>query len=325
MREPPHQPRLTTPVEGHPPHRRIALGDPLLSMGSCFSEFIARNLVESRLPCLVNPAGTLYHPLAMAALLERILAGEPYRREELFRHEGLWHSSGHHGSFSHPHREEALAGMNRALAEAVDLLPRCRWLLLTFGTAWGWFPAGKKEAPPVANCHRLPAARFDRRLVPAGEIERTWRTLAERLRAVNPELGILFTVSPVRHRPSSPPENSLAKAELVIAVHRLTTSLGQADYFPAYEIMLDELRDYRFYGPDLVHPDGTAQRILMQRFVDNHLDDRAREFLARMAAVRRDENHRPRFPGTPAGTRFAEKLAARREALRRDFPEVEWD
>lgn len=276
--------RLFTTVEVPALPFNIGLEEGVAALGSCFADAIGVRLEEGGFRVERNPFGTLYNPASLASALERIMECREVGPGDLVQHEGLWHSWHHHGSFSQPTAEATLEVCNRRIRQAHKALREARLLLLTFGTAYVYrlaspsHPAphaGVGDATPqvVANCHKLPSALFERRCMSVEEIAAIWHPLLERLVAFNPQIITLFTVSPIRHMADGAHGNQLSKATLLLAVENLvspspagTAGSGARFYFPAYEIVMDELRDYRFYGPDLAHPTALAEDIVYDRF-----------------------------------------------------------
>ena len=238
----------------------------IVSLGSCFSDEIGRRLQEGGFCIEQNPFGTLYNPASIASALRRIMYDEEICEEDLVKHEGLWHSWHHHGSFSRPTAGECLSVCNNRIHQAHAALKNASLLMVTFGTAWvyGLVANGGKT---VANCHKLPQEIFVRRRMTVDEIVTLWQPLLQELSTFNPQLSILFTVSPIRHIGDGLHDNQLSKGTLLLAVDQLASfSNTSLSYFPSYEIVLDELRDYRFYGPDMVHPSELAVEVVWQRF-----------------------------------------------------------
>ena len=191
----------------------------MMLLGSCFSEEIGRKLVEHKFRVEINPFGILYNPLSVSHAIERIITGEPFTSEELFFHNGMYHSPMHHGAFSSSCREQTLQMINQRYERAVALLPQTDLLLITFGTAWVY--RRKEDQQIVANCHKLPADHFNRSRMTVAEIAQVWEDLINRLLQLNPGMKLIFTVSPVRHLKDGAHENQLSKAVLLLAIEQL--------------------------------------------------------------------------------------------------------
>lgn len=264
--------KLQTVVDIKPSEWKIGYEDKVLLVGSCFADSIGQMMAQRGLHVTCNPFGTLYNPVSIANALKSQIT---IQRKQIDRndisqipivfYDGLWHSMAHHGSFSRSTEEETRA----AVAESVEVMQRAlkeaNVVIVTFGTAWVYEMDGRA----VANCHKLPAERFTRRRLSADEIVEIWRPIV----AQYPDKHWLFTVSPIRHIKDGLHENQLSKATLLQAVEQIVNGQSQManhkwHYFPSYEIMLDELRDYRFYAEDLVHPSPVAIQYIWERFAE---------------------------------------------------------
>ncbi|MBR4505671.1 MAG: GSCFA domain-containing protein [Bacteroidales bacterium] len=247
---------------------RLDFASGIVSLGSCFADEIGSRLHNGGFCIEQNPFGTLYNPASIAAALHRIVDDSEITEADLVQHEGLWHSWHHHGSFSRATKEECLQACNSHIHQAHTALKEASLLMVTFGTAWVF----EHDGAVVANCHKLPPQQFVRRRMDINEIESLWQPLLKELHAYYPTLNILFTVSPIRHMADGAHGNQLSKSTLLLAIDQLTTqaitqSSNQAiAYFPSYEIVLDELRDYRFFAADMAHPTPLAVDIVWDRF-----------------------------------------------------------
>ena len=231
--------------------------DLVVMMGSCFAENIGRKLEENKFSVDINPFGTLYNPASVAEGLRMLLRPEYFTPGDLFQHEGIYHSFTHHSRFSAPSEEECLGHINSRLSESSDFLRKATRLVITLGTAFVY--RLKSDGRIVSNCHKLPEKMFDRQRLSTQEIVEDWKPLLLALWEQNPALKILFTVSPIRHWKDGAHENQLSKATLLLATDALQKDYpGRIAYFPAYEILMDELRDYRFYADDMLHPSPLA-------------------------------------------------------------------
>lgn len=264
---------LFTSVEVAPMGCSFGLEDGVVTLGSCFADAIGTRLEEGGFRVERNPFGTLYNPLSLAEALERIVDCREITSDDLVQHDGLFHSWHHHGSFSRPTVEECLAVCNSRIRQAHSALREARVLMLTFGTAYVFSltsdSAEEGNGMVVANCHKLPPRHFARRRISVEEIVGRWQPLLQKLITYNSELITILTVSPIRHMADGAHGNQVSKATLLLAVEELVSIFNSQfpiSYFPAYEIVLDELRDYRFYGPDLSHPSALAEDIVYDRF-----------------------------------------------------------
>ena len=258
-------PSLTTPVivSRYPFMLDFASG--LVSIGSCFADNIGARLQESDFHIVINPFGALYNPASIASALHRLIEDRPIGMEDLVKHEGYWHSWHHHGSFSQTTPGATLTCCNSRLHRVHSALKEANLLMVTFGTAWVF----EREGQVVANCHKLPPQQFVRRKMTVEEIVALWTPLLQEMAALYPKLNILFSVSPIRHLADGAHGNQLSKATLLLAVDQLITQnskLMTVHYFPAYEIVLDELRDYRYYDEKMTHPTDLAVDVVWERF-----------------------------------------------------------
>lgn len=262
--------KLYTPVEDTPLPFRIDHTSSIVSIGSCFSDEIGQRLAGGGFEICLNPFGTLYNPASIANALHRIIDDREITIHDLVQHDGLWHSWHHHGSFSRPTAEECLEACNTSIHQAHLALQKASILIVTFGTAWVFERAETGTEAVVANCHKLPPQNFVRRKMAVDEIVALWQPLLDKLTQAFSQSNIqtVFTVSPIRHMADGAHGNQLSKSTLLLAIDQLIHSPKHSSihYFPAYEIVLDELRDYRFYGPDLTHPSPLAADIVYERF-----------------------------------------------------------
>lgn len=253
--------KLQTTVDIKPSKWQIGYEDKIFLLGSCFSDEIGAQMKQRHLSVTCNPFGTLYNPLSIAQAMQM------KELPELVQHEGLWHSMAHHGSFSRADRNEAETAIRQSIETMQQAIQEATVFIITFGTAWVY--EMKDEGFPVTgcgvvgNCHKLPESCFTRRRLTVEEIVAAWQPVI----AQYPDKHWLFTVSPIRHIKDGLHENQLSKATLLLAIEELKTHQSSISYFPSYEILLDELRDYRFYADDLVHPSGMAVNYIWERFV----------------------------------------------------------
>ena len=292
---------------------------PILLMGSCFAENMGRRMADAKFRIDVNPYGILYNPLSIAAALGEIVEGRLYREADLFCHQGLWHSPMHHGDFSAPSPQEALEHINRRIEAAHCSFPSLEWLMLTFGTAHVYYL--NRTGQPVANCHKLPDGDFARRRLSPDEIAQACEAALSRCFEAAPRLRVMLTVSPVRHLRDGLHANQLSKAALLLAAERIRErNPGRVFYFPSYEIVMDELRDYRFYADDLLHPSPLAAEYLWERFSQACFSAETRRLTDELDALHRDLAHRPFRPGSEAHQRFLGQLALKIEQLKQKYP-----
>lgn len=275
--------QLTTPVIITPATLSIDYSTPMLLLGSCFTDEVGERLQAAGFDTLCNPFGTLYNPLSIAACLWRAIDNRLMVGDELVGYDGLWHSWMHHSRFSHEDKDVCLTRCNQSISQAYQYLSLHPLLVVTFGTAWVFYHNGSV----VANCHKLPSQQFVRRRLDVGEIVDVWQPLMERL-----ETDILFTVSPIRHMADGAHGNQLSKATLLLATERLVERREQAYYFDSYELLMDELRDYRYYARDMCHPSDVAVDVVWERFQQAYMTAATREQVRQREKVFRQSQHR---------------------------------
>jgi len=273
--------KLQTTVDIKPSDWKIGYEDRILMVGSCFSDEIGEQMQQRYLNVTCNPFGTLYNPLSIAQALTMT------ETPELVEHEGLWHSMSHHGSFSRTTKEEAEQAVRGSIEMMQKAIKEASVVIVTFGTAWVYELkkgiSGLGVSGLVGNCHKLPERCFTRRRLSVEEIVAAWKPILEQYA----DKKWLFTVSPIRHIKDGLHENQLSKATLLQAVEQL------GDYFPSYEILLDELRDYRFYADDLVHPSSLAVNYIWERFVDTFCTNQTKNELVLQHKRWKHEHHIP--------------------------------
>ena len=296
--------KLNTSVDIAPSARQIGYGDKILLLGSCFADNIGAKFAEHYFQATVNPFGTLYNPASIAAAITNI------GNSQLVEHNGLWHSMMHHGAFSDKDKEQLIARCEQSRALLHSALMEASTVVVTFGTAWVYEMGGQV----VANCHKLPANRFTRRCLTVNEIVEMWQPIV----ASMPDKHWIFTVSPIRHVKDGLHANQISKAILLQAVDQL----GQS-YFPSYEIMMDELRDYRFYAEDMVHPSAVAVEYIWQRFVDTYMIQDTQTEMRVLNQLWRDNQHRMLHPDTDEARTFVQRLAERKAQLKQCYPWIE--
>ena len=274
--------KLQTVVDIAPSKWKIGYEDKILLLGSCFSDEIGEQMKQRYLHVTCNPFGTLYNPLSIAQALTMT------EMPDLVEHEGLWHAMSHHGSFSRADKEEAESAIRTSIETMQQALHEASVVIVTFGTAWVY----EKDGAVVGNCHKLPENCFTRRRLTVEEIVAAWKPIL----AQYPDKHWLFTVSPIRHIRDGLHENQLSKATLLQAVEQMVNGKwtnGKVHYFESFEIMLDELRDYRFYADDLVHPSSLAVNYIWERFVDTFCTPQTKNELVLQLKRWKHEHHVP--------------------------------
>ena len=292
--------------------------DRMMMLGSCFVENIGKKLTDSKFDCDINPFGILYNPLSISEALYTMLEGRKYNENNLLEKGGTWFSLMHHSSFSSHDKNECLERINHRIEQGGQYLRESRWVIITFGTArvYEW----KESHRIVGNCHKLPERMFSRRLLDVVEIVDTYKDLLEKIREVNPQAEILFTVSPIRHAKDGMHGNQINKASLLLAIDQLCDRFSYCHYFPSYEIMMDELRDYRFYADDMLHPSSMAIEYIWERLSKECFSADTLKAISQWEEIEKGLSHRPFNPTSEAHKRFLSQILLKIERIKEKFP-----
>lgn len=304
-----------------PSKRKINYSDKVLLVGSCFTEHISDRLRQHRFSVLQNPNGILFNPLSVADSLRDYLMGRQYTASDLFQLNELWNSWDHHTRFSHVDAQAALSGINNSLTEASAFLRETNVLIITLGSAFQYYLTDSNK--PVANNHRAPAQWFTKKLLAIDEIVNALAGVLADIRQVNPQIHIVLTISPVRHIRDGVVDNNRSKARLLEAVHSLCDKFDYIEYFPAYELVIDILRDYRYYDIDFVHPNFLATSYVWEHFVQSNIHQDAKEWMQQINELVTARNHRTRFPNTEAHKRFMATHAQKARTLAARLPQID--
>lgn len=295
--------------------------DKMMLMGSCFSDSIGARLKDAMVDVVVNPFGTIFNPLSIASSVHKLIDGETIAGIDLFLSNGVWNSYDFHSRFSMANKDAALQRMNDSIATAHEHLKQCQTLALTLGTAVVYRRRDTGEV--VNNCHKVPQHEFTRRLASVDEITEALTSMLTHLHEFNPELRVLFTVSPIRHIADGLEMNSLSKAVLRVAINNVVRANKEwVGYFPAYEIVIDDLRDYRFYNADMVHPSEVAIEYIWQTFQATYFDDRSTQAIARCERVSKRLKHRPMSNNPDVVARFNADTQAVIANLKKEYPYI---
>lgn len=273
-------------------------------MGSCFAEHMAEKLRTHKFSTHLNPFGILYNPFSISQSILRLIHGEPYQSEQIFQHDELWHSYDHHGAFSDPEPEACLEKINTSLEEGSRFIQTADWVILTLGTAYVFVE--KKQQRIVANCHKVPGNEFTRIRLSKQEVVFQLSGSIQAIRSINPSAKFIITVSPVRHIRDGLVANQRSKAALLLAVEEVTEQVPDVYYFPSYELLLDDLRDYRFYEADMIHPNALAVEYIWERFGEVFFSEGTLQLMKEVKKVVQAARHRPLHPGRAAHQRFVE-------------------
>ncbi len=294
----------------------------ILLLGSCFASNIGKKLAYFQFRNLQNPFGILFHPKAIATFLWRVASQERYVAEDLFFHNEQWHCFDAHSALSDADPQVVLDRLNRALMQTLSQIRNATHVVLTLGTAWGYRLKALDEI--VANCHKIPQTEFDKVLLTVAEVETYLKEIRNYIKAINPTIQLIVTVSPVRHLKDGFVANTRSKAHLIAGVHQFIDQTANAQYFPAYELQIDELRDYRFYDQDMLHPSALAVDYIWERFCEVYMTTEAKEVMEQVVIVQKGLAHRPFNPQSVQHQKFVQTLEMRKRALLSSYAFMEF-
>ena len=309
------------------PSRKINYRDPIMLVGSCFTEHIGTQLQDLKFDVLQNPHGILFDPFSVAESLVSYVQHKEFASKDLFYLHEVWHSWHHHSIYSRMDQQESLLAINSSQHKAHRFLKKAKWLIITLGSSFSYRLTGESpENPaaipgmPVANCHRAPSQWFRKHLMTIDEINAVLDNCIHQLFLFNPDIRIIFSISPVRHIRDGVTENNRSKARLIEVVHHLVNKFDRIDYFPAYELLIDVLRDYRFYDADMVHPNYQATSFVLEKFMEQYIDQESREIAEDLRKIVVARKHRALHPGTLAHRQFLQNCLEKTSALKLKYP-----
>jgi hypothetical protein len=301
---------------------KINIRHTLMLAGSCFTEHLGEKFQHNRFKILQNPNGIIFNPVSISNAISSYISNKKYTPESLFRKDEWWTSWQHHTSFSHTDIGQLLAMINGSQQEAHDFLKQADWLIITLGSAWVY---QLQTGEVVANCHKVPTDKFRKKLLSPEEVLSELDNMMHRLFIFNPSIKIIFTISPVRHLRDGFIENNRSKAVLIQAVHHMVQKFNRLYYFPAYELVIDDLRDYRFYAEDMVHPNYQATEYVWEKFLGACIDDESLRFIKELAPINLALAHKPFQPESLAHKNFRKKQYEKIEQMQKEYPFITWD
>jgi hypothetical protein len=279
----------------------------IVSLGSCFAVNMSEKLDYFKFQNTCNPFGILFHPLAIEKLIDFAVSKKQFTEKGLFFHEERWHSFDAHSDLSNSNETALMKDLNAIVKSTLQQITESTHIIITFGTAWVYRNIESNEV--VANCHKVPQKQFKKELLSVEEIALSLERTIHLIRTINPEANIIFTVSPVRHIKDGFVENQLSKSHLITAIHKfINCQLSIVNYFPSYEIMMDELRDYRFYAEDMLHPNQVAIDYIWERFSETVISESAYKTMDEVETIQKGLAHRPFNPDSESHLKFESKL-----------------
>jgi hypothetical protein len=306
-----------------PFQEKINIRQSVMLVGSCFTDHMGSRLRQHKFKVLENPNGIVFNPVSIANAIDSYISNRTYQADDLFFFNELWTSWDHHSQFSHPDQQICLQQINDAVTEANAFLQKADWLVITLGSSfiyelkdetWGGI-----AGDVAANCHKVPAQHFIHRLPAYAEVEAAMLRIVHSLQVFNPRLKIICTISPVRHFREGLVENNRSKALLHTAVHQLMQQFDHVVYFPAYELVIDDLRDYRFYAEDMVHPNHQATQYVWEKFSEAAIDAESRDLMKQLLSIYHAKNHRPLHAGSAQHQQFLQTMFGRVSQIARQY------
>lgn len=312
---------LRTIVNTYPSSERIDYTTKVMFIGSCFATEIGMKMHSGRMPVMINPSGTVYNPVSVSKTLEVAIENRKFQQEDLYDNNGTWLSFHHYTEFSAGSPEGVLEKINRRTEEAHEFIRSAKFLFLTFGTAriYRWKPTGVI----VSNCHKIPSASFEQELLSVNDIVSLWKNQLDTLHALSPDLKVVFTVSPIRHWKDGAHGNQVSKSTLILAIEELLDHPAVNSYFPAYEIVMDDLRDYRFYAGDMLHLSDTAIDYVWNVFSGSFITREALDIWKEVDRITKAVGHRLPEDSNTDIKKFAGRLLTRIEEVTKKMPSLD--
>ena len=292
----------------------------VLLLGSCFSENIGEKFEYFKFQKLQNPFGILFHPLAIESLITNAINEKEYTKDDIFFHNEQWHCYDVHSKFSNTSEIELLQDLNNQIRNTHQFLKEASHIIITLGTAWAYRFIETDEY--VANCHKIPQKKFLKELLSVEQITESLEAIMSLVKSINPKVAFIFTVSPVRHIKDGFVENTQSKSHLITAIHQVSEPRNHNYYFPSYEIMMDELRDYRFYKEDMLHPNATAVNYIWERFVQVWISEETKTTMKSVDEIQKGLSHRPFNSQSDAHQTFVKQLEEKKHFLQSNLPHI---
>jgi len=292
----------------------------ILLIGSCFVENIGNKLEYFKFQNLLNPFGILFHPKAIEALIADSVGKKKYSEKDIFFYNEQWHSFDAHSKLSNPSKEILLLELNSQLGLTNQKIQKASHVIITLGTAWVYRFVESQNI--VANCHKVPQKQFSKELLSVEEIVQSFENMVRLIKKVNPDVAIIFTVSPVRHLKDGFLENTQSKSHLITAIHSILNN--NIYYFPSYEIMMDELRDYRFYAEDMMHPNHLAIEYIWNKFKEVWISEDSNKIMDEVDVIQKNLQHKPFNPNSESHQKFLQNLEISKQQLELKLPFIKF-
>lgn len=295
----------------------------IMLLGSCFAENMGEKFQYFKFQATTNPFGIIFNAVSLEKLIRRAVENRMFTENDIFFHNDLWHCFEVHSELSNPDKDAFLESLNDLIRLTNQQLNDSTHIIITLGTSWVYRNIESNEI--VANCHKVPQKQFKKELLSINQTEESLQNIVSFIHSVNPNCNFIFTVSPVRHIKDGFVENTLSKAHLVAAIHKtITNNPSLITYFPAYEIMMDELRDYRFYAEDMLHPNQTAIDYIWIQFFENYISESEFGLMNEICSIQKGLKHRPFNPNTESHQKFLNQLDLKIQTIQNQHPFIKF-
>lgn len=318
--------QFRTKISIPPSDFKIDYNSKILSLGSCFAENMGDKFQYFKFQTVTNPFGIIFNSVAIERIIDRVVLATLYTEEDVFFYNERWHSFEVHSDLSHCDKTELIQHLNQILAETKEQLQQASTIIITYGTSWVYRHIEKDCI--VANCHKVPQKQFVKELLSVDAVQKSIENTIRLIRSINPNCKFIFTVSPVRHLKDGFVENQVSKAHLIAAIYKMLESeidnRQSIIYFPSYEIMMDELRDYRFYAQDMIHPNAVAIDYIWQRFSETSITEESLSIMKEVETIQKGLAHRPFHFNSESHQHFLSKLNDKIAKLQKQFPYIQF-
>ena len=314
--------QFTTKIPIPKNHFPIDYSSKILLLGSCFAENIGRKFEYFKFQSTTNPFGIIFNAVSLEKLIRRAIENRKFTENDIFYHNELWHCYEVHSELSNSDKEKFLSNLNSLLESTHRHIASLTHCIITLGTSWVYKNIEANEI--VANCHKVPQKNFTKELLSINQTEESLKSIVSLIHSVNPNCNFVFTVSPVRHIKDGFVENTLSKAHLIVALHTFSFQLPASNYFPSYEIMMDELRDYRFYAEDMLHPNQTAINYIWEKFVDSTVSEESKSLMIEIENIQKSLAHKPFNPNSESYQKFVNQLESKIKAVQNRYPFIKF-
>jgi len=301
-------------------HDLIDYDSNIILLGSCFSENIGNRLSYFKFNNLVNPFGILYHPIAIENLILNSINEKKFTDDDVFYFNERWHSFETHSVLSAPTKTALLESLNNMVNITYEQLQKASHIVITLGTSWIYRLIESDTI--VANCHKIPQKKFSKELLSINDIAESLEASISLIQSLKKEVSIIFTVSPIRHLKNGFVENKLSKSHLLAAIHQVIKPNEKIHYFPSYEIMMDELRDYRFYAEDMIHPNATAIQYIWEKFETSWTSENTIKIMREVDSIQKSLSHKPFNLESKQHQEFLEKIDSKIKDIQLRFPQI---